>query len=61
MTLTERLEAPERDRMLALLAERAAPICAAPLTIDAIAIFEQPARTGPFVLRRRFLFEGAKA
>jgi putative phosphonate metabolism protein len=56
MTLTERLEPPERDRVLALLAERAAPVCATPLAIDAIAIFEQPARDAPFVLRRRFAF-----
>jgi putative phosphonate metabolism protein len=56
MTLTERLQAPERDQVLALLAERAAPICATPLTIDAIATFEQPARDAPFVLRRRFAF-----
>ena len=56
MTLTERLQAPERDQVLAILAERAAPICAKPLTIDAIAIFEQPSREAPFSLRRRFAF-----
>jgi putative phosphonate metabolism protein len=56
MTLTERLRAPERDRVLALLAERAAPVCAEPLTIDAIAIFAQPSRDAPFTLRRRFPF-----
>jgi putative phosphonate metabolism protein len=56
MTLTERLQPPERDQVLAILAEHAAPICATPLTIDAIATFEQPSRTGPFTLRRRFPF-----
>ena len=56
MTLTERLQAPERDRVLAIPAERAALICAKPLTIDAIAIFEQPSREAPFSLRRRFAF-----
>ena len=56
MTLTERLHAPERDRVLAILTERAASICAKPLTIDAIAIFEQPSREAPFSLRRRFAF-----
>jgi putative phosphonate metabolism protein len=56
MTLTERLQAPERDRVQALLAERAAPICATPLRIDAIAVFEQPSREAPFALRRRFPF-----
>jgi putative phosphonate metabolism protein len=56
MTLTERLQPPERDGVLALLAARAAPICAKPLTIDAIAIFEQPSREAPFTLRRRFPF-----
>jgi putative phosphonate metabolism protein len=59
MTLTERLQAPERDQVLALLAERAAPVCAQPLPIDAIAIFEQPARDAPFILRRRFPFAGS--
>jgi putative phosphonate metabolism protein len=54
MTLTERLQAPERDRVLALLAELAAPVCAKPITIDAIAIFEQPSREASFTLRRRF-------
>jgi putative phosphonate metabolism protein len=56
LTLTERLHPPERDQVLAILAERAAPICAEPLTIDAIAIFEQPSRAAPFTLRRRFPF-----
>jgi putative phosphonate metabolism protein len=56
MTLTERLQPPERDRVLAILAERATAICAAPLRIDAIAVFEQPSREAPFTLRRRFPF-----
>lgn len=56
MTLTERLHAPERDHVLAILAERAQGICAAPLTIDAISIFEQSSRDAPFALRRRFAF-----
>jgi putative phosphonate metabolism protein len=56
MTLTERLQPPERDEVLAILAERAAPICAKPLRIDAIATFEQPSRDAPFILRRRFPF-----
>jgi putative phosphonate metabolism protein len=56
MTLTERLQPPERDQVLAILAGRAAPVCAKPLTIDAIAIFEQPSRDAPFTLRGRFPF-----
>jgi putative phosphonate metabolism protein len=56
MTLTERLQPPERDEVLAILAERAAPICAKPLRIDAIATFEQASRDAPFILRRRFPF-----
>jgi 2'-5' RNA ligase len=56
MTLTERLQPPERDQVLAILTERAANICVKPLTIDAIAIFEQPSRDAPFTLRRRFPF-----
>jgi putative phosphonate metabolism protein len=58
MTLTERLYAPEQHRVLAILTERAAPICARPLEIDAIATFEQPSRDALFTLRRRFPFEG---
>jgi putative phosphonate metabolism protein len=56
LTLTERLSPPERDRVLAILAERAAPICTTPLRVDAIAIFEQPSRKAPFRLRQRFAF-----
>jgi putative phosphonate metabolism protein len=56
MTLTERLQAPERDDVLAILALRAAPVCARPLVIDAISVFEQPARDAPFTLRRRYPF-----
>jgi putative phosphonate metabolism protein len=56
MTLTERLQPPERDEVLAILAERAAPICTKPLRVDAIAIFEQPSREAPFSLRQRFPF-----
>jgi putative phosphonate metabolism protein len=56
MTLTERLRAPERDRVLAILAERAAPICAVPLRIDSISVFWQPSRDAPFEQRRRFAF-----
>lgn len=59
MTLTERLRAPERDQVLAILADRAADICAAPLRIDAIAVFGQPSREAPFTLRRRFPFARA--
>jgi putative phosphonate metabolism protein len=56
MTLTERLQAPERDRVLRVLAERATLVCASPLTIDAISVFAQSARDAPFTQRRRFPF-----
>jgi putative phosphonate metabolism protein len=56
MTLTERLPAPEHDDVLAILRERAASVCAKPLTIDAISVFEQPDRDAPFTLRRRHPF-----
>ncbi|MGH6913114.1 MAG: DUF1045 domain-containing protein [Geminicoccales bacterium] len=56
MTLTERLHAPERDHVLAVLSERAQEVCAKPLAIDAISLFEQPVREAPFVERRRFAF-----
>jgi putative phosphonate metabolism protein len=56
MTLTERLQPPERGRVLTILAERAARICAEPLRFDAISIFRQPSRDAPFVQHRRFRF-----
>lgn len=56
MTLTERLQPPEHDELLAILAERAAPVCAAPVVVGAISIYEQPDRSVPFVLRRRYPF-----
>lgn len=56
MTLTERLQPPERDRVLSLLTEQAAAICAEPLVIGEIAVFDQPNRESPFVLRQRYPF-----
>jgi putative phosphonate metabolism protein len=56
MTLTERLQPPERDDVLAMLVERAVAVCARPLVIDAISIFEQPDHAAPFTLRRRYPF-----
>ena len=59
MTLTERLAAPEHDKVLAILRERWAQLCAPRLVVGAVAIFEQPSREAPFILRRRFPFEAA--
>jgi hypothetical protein len=59
MTLTERLQPPERDQVLRVLAERATPIRASPLTIDAISVFAQSTRDAPFIQRRRFPFRRA--
>jgi putative phosphonate metabolism protein len=54
MTLTGPLEPPEHARMLKLLVDLAGPVTAAPLAVDAIAIYEQPDRTTPFSLTGRY-------
>ena len=54
MTLTGRLEEPERVRVLAILRARAKPIAGMPLSIDAIAVYEQPDRDRPFLMSARY-------
>lgn len=61
MTLTERLEPPERDHVLAILRELTAELTAKPLRIDAIAIFSQPSLDQPLVIRARHAFGGRGA
>ena len=56
MTLTCELDQPERDALRRALAWLAAPLCAAPLAVAGIALFEQAERDAPFMLTRRYPF-----
>jgi putative phosphonate metabolism protein len=58
MTLTRRLDRPLRDAVRAALDPHVAPFCAAPLLLDAVALFEQAGRAAPFVMTDRFAFGG---
>lgn len=59
LTLTARLEAAERRRLAAALAPLVAPICRAPVPIDAVSLFAQEAPDAAFRELRRFPFAGA--
>ena len=54
MTLTGRLEALERARVLDRLRPLVAPLCREPFIVDGITLFEQADRSQPFRLRRRY-------
>ena len=56
MTLSGTLDADELQSLRRALAPLAAPLCAAPLEVSGIALFEQPARDTPFGLTRRYPF-----
>jgi putative phosphonate metabolism protein len=58
MTLTERLEPEERDRVAAALAPELAAALAVPLAADAVCLYGEPEQGAPFVLLRRFAFGG---
>lgn len=59
MTLTSRLpDGPERAAVVAALEPRVAPVVAEPVVIDAIALFVQERKGGPFLMVRRFPFGG---
>lgn len=59
MTLTSRLpDGPEREAIVAALEPRAAAVTGEPVAIDAVALFRQDARGGPFVMTGRFPFGG---
>ncbi|SLN76119.1 DUF1045 domain-containing protein [Oceanibacterium hippocampi] len=58
MTLTSRLDADLRARLLAHLEARFADVTAEPLGVDGIALFEQPAPGAPFRQIERFPFTG---
>lgn len=54
MTLTGRLEQPERTFVLDALRPLTRHLSEAPLPVHAIGLYEQPSRDEPFVLTRRF-------
>ena len=56
MTLTGRLDQPERSEVLDVLRALAAPIMSQPLVVDALSLYEQPSRDQPFLLTARFPF-----
>lgn len=58
MTLASGLERTEADHLRLALDRAAAPLCSAPLLVDAVCLFEQPAPDAPFRLARRFPFGG---
>jgi putative phosphonate metabolism protein len=58
MTLTDRLADPEHGRVRAILDELTAPFTAHPMQINTLALFEQKARSAPFVVAGRYPFAG---
>ena len=56
MTLTERLPPAEVERFEAAAVEHFAPVLAAPVLIDGLALFEEPAPGVAFVATRHFPF-----
>ena len=56
MTLTCALDQDERCALQRALEALTAPLCARPLVVDGIALFEQEARGAPFRLTRRYPF-----
>jgi hypothetical protein len=58
MTLASGLERAEADRLREALDPLAAHLGKAPLLVDAVCLFEQPAAGAPFRLTARFPFGG---
>jgi len=58
MTLTARLAAEESAIVERALAPLVAPLCAAPLAVDAVSLFHQPAHDAPFRLLQRYRLSG---
>ena len=58
VTLSGALDAPTLDRLEALLRPLVAPFTTGPLTLDDIALFEQPDADAPFRLTQRFPLGG---
>lgn len=58
MTLSQRLAPDDAEAVRSAIVERAALVADRPLRIDALCLFEQPARDRPFRLSRRFCLRG---
>jgi putative phosphonate metabolism protein len=58
MTLTGRLQEPERSRVLAILAAMSGAVTGTPLNVDAIAVYEQADRDRPFLMSARYPLGG---
>lgn len=58
MTLTDRLAEPEHGLVRAILAGLTEPMLREPMTVDGIAVFEQPSRAAPFIVTGRYRFAG---
>jgi len=58
MTLTERLSNADAAPLMRFLEPLAAEVCAEPVTVDAVTLFEQPAAGAPFTIAGRFPFGG---
>lgn len=58
MTLTDRVAPAQRARIIAALEPHVAALNEAPLRVDALCIFRQPAPDAPFALMRRYGFNG---
>jgi putative phosphonate metabolism protein len=56
MTLTGRLDEPERGRVRAILERMFAPVLGEPLRVDQVALFTQTHRVAPFRVADRFRF-----
>jgi hypothetical protein len=59
LTLSGRLPAQERQQVIAALRPRVDALSGEPLTLDALAIYWQPAHDAPFVVTRRYGFDGS--
>lgn len=58
MTLTGHLSTDEQQQIIHALAPTVAALNAQPLLLDALAVYCQPTRDAPFVLTRRYGFDG---
>jgi hypothetical protein len=59
LTLTGRLPQAQRQRVIDALKPAVAALQAAPLTLDALTVYLQPQRDAPFVVTRRYGFDGS--
>lgn len=58
VTLTGKLKLPQQQQVLEALTPMIAALASEPLVLDALTIFLQPLRDAPFVVTRRYDFDG---